>query len=224
LGVSETRVYSGIPGAQRRLDRSDRLIAAAFELLAAEGTSGLTIRKVAAKAGLSTRYVYEGFTDLDNLMSIAFDTAAEEIGGKILDAVAVAERDPRAQLTAVIDTVATFVAEEPHKAKLLLTDSFGDPALAARRLRMTEVFSAGFSHYVRSYLPAPDNTGQAVDLAARFLVGATAETFTAWLQGALPYPRQQLVDDTVELFLGTIETLTRMSRSTTSDKHQSGRP
>jgi AcrR family transcriptional regulator len=209
-GVSETRVYSGIPGAQRRLDRSDRLIAAAFELLATDGTAGLTIRKVAAKAGLSTRYVYEGFTDLDNLMSIAFDTAAEEIGGKLIDAVAQAESDPRAQLTAVIDTVATFVTDEPHKAKLLLTDSFGDPTLAARRLKVTQVFSAGFSHYVRSYLPTPGKAGRTVDLAARFLVGATAETFTAWLQGALPYPRQQLVDDTVELFLGTIESLTRI--------------
>ncbi len=77
---------------------------------------------------------------------------------------------------------------------------------------MTETFATGFSHYVRSYLPEPDRPGPAVDLAARFLVGATAETFTAWLQGALDYPRKQLIDDTVELFLGTIDALARIGR------------
>ena len=64
------RVYGGVSAAQRREERRGRLIKAAGELLATDGIDDLTVRKVAAAAGLSPRFVYEGFTDLEDLEAV----------------------------------------------------------------------------------------------------------------------------------------------------------
>ncbi|HEY4455906.1 MAG TPA: TetR/AcrR family transcriptional regulator, partial [Pseudonocardiaceae bacterium] len=86
--MSGERTYGGASAQQRHDERRERLIRAVFDLLATDGTVGLTIRKVAATAGVSPRYVYEDFTDLDDLRCSTFDSAAEEIAGLVLDAVA----------------------------------------------------------------------------------------------------------------------------------------
>lgn len=212
--VSGERTYGGASAQQRHDERRERLIRAVFDLLATDGTTGLTIRKVAVTAGVSPRYVYEDFTDLDDLRCQSFDSAAEEITGLVLDAVADLPPDPRVQLTAVFDAGARFAVEQPHKARFLLADSFGDPVLAQRRQRVSDTFAVGFSFYVRDYLPDPDAPGPAVELAARMLVGAATEIFTSWLNGSLKYSRQQLVDDMVDLFLGPINALTRIHHDT----------
>lgn len=199
-----SRVYGGIPANERRSERRDRLLAAAFALLASDGTQGLTIRKIAAAAGVSTRYVYEDFADLEDLRCQAFDTAAEEVAVAAVDAAAsVSPGDARGQLAAVIGALLDYADANPEKARLLLTDAFGDPALAVRRMRMSETFARGFSFYVRDYLPE-GGSDQAAELTARVIVGGVAEIATAWVSGSLPFEKQALIDHQVELFLGAI--------------------
>jgi hypothetical protein len=71
---------------------------------------------------------------------------------------------------------------------------------------MTETFAQGFALYVGLHLPesVPE---QRVALAARMLVGATAETFVARIQGGFDYSDDELLDDMVALFLGAIRSL-----------------
>jgi AcrR family transcriptional regulator len=204
--VVRTRAYAGESAEDRRSGRQDRLFQAAFELLASDGVAGLTIRKVAAAAGVSTRYVYESFDNLEDLRTQAFDRAATEVASQALKAIGGADTDLVSQLKALLGALIRFASDEPQKTRLLLTDSFGDPALADRRQQMTETFAEGFALYVRFHLPesVPD---QRVSLAARMLVGATAETFTARIHGALDYSDSELLDDMVDLFVGAIESL-----------------
>jgi AcrR family transcriptional regulator len=202
----QTRTYAGATAEDRRGARQVQLIRAALDLLAAEGVAGLTVRKVAAAAGVSPRYVYESFTNLEDLRVQAFDRAAAEVAAEGLAAVAAADPDLSSQLAALLCALNRFASDEPAKVRLLLTDAFGDPALAVRRQQMTEAFATGFALYVRVHLPdsVPDRR---VALTARMLVGATAETFTARIQGAFPYPDDELLDDMLALFLGAIRAL-----------------
>jgi AcrR family transcriptional regulator len=208
--VSAGRSYGGVPASARRLARRERLVEATFELLATDGPRGLTVRKVAAAAGVSPRYVYEDFSDLDDLRVQAFDSAAEEVGGRLLDAVATAAPDAASQLEALAEVIVAFASDQPHKARLLLADSRSDPTLADRRLLLSDLMARGFTYYLRAYLADRSPPARAVDLTAHAMVGVTAETMTAWLGGSLPYPRKRLVADLAAIFEAMVGALSQM--------------
>lgn len=208
--ASTARTYGGISADQRRATRRDQLLEAAFEVMATEGAGGLTIRTVAKAAGLSTRFVYESFTDLDDLIGAAFELAFRQFSSAVGEAAAGAAPDNRARVTAVVETMVDFFLVAPAKGKILSTKAYGHPAVAERRLARSEDVSRAFRGILAQLVPdrAPDDP--AIDLTARFLVGAFGDTVTAWIQQALPYPRDKFVHDNVELFLGTIAALKRL--------------
>ena len=53
-------------------ERRDRLVKAAYDLLASEGLEGLTIRSVLAQSGLARRAFYERFSTKDDLVLAVF--------------------------------------------------------------------------------------------------------------------------------------------------------
>jgi len=58
---------------QQLLERSRRIVEAAYELLEDEGLEGLTIRAVLKKTGLARRAFYERFAGKDDLMLAVFE-------------------------------------------------------------------------------------------------------------------------------------------------------
>jgi AcrR family transcriptional regulator len=60
-------------GRDQVLDRSRRIVEAAYDLLAEEGLEGLTIRAVLNKTGLSRRAFYERFEGKDDLVLAVFE-------------------------------------------------------------------------------------------------------------------------------------------------------
>ncbi|MDB5968984.1 MAG: TetR family transcriptional regulator [Hydrocarboniphaga sp.] len=74
-------------GAEPTLERSRRIVEAAYELLGEAGLEGLTIRAVLKKTGLSRRAFYERFAGKDELMLAVFERtigmAAEHFGEQI---------------------------------------------------------------------------------------------------------------------------------------------
>ncbi|WP_067790297.1 TetR/AcrR family transcriptional regulator [Nocardia amikacinitolerans] len=204
----QARAYGGVPADQRRAARREQLLEAAFEVMALDGPAGLTIRNVAKAAGLSTRFVYESFTDLDELAGAAFELAVRQFSGSVAEAVAAAESDRRAKVTATIEAMVDFFLATPAKGKLLSTKAYGLPAVAERRLARSEDITKAFGAILGELAPdAPDN---AVELTARFLVGGFGDTITAWIQQSLPYPRDEFVHDNVELFLATIAAMEKL--------------
>ncbi|MFD0361917.1 TetR/AcrR family transcriptional regulator [Nocardia sp. GCM10030253] len=204
------RQYGGLPADQRRSERRDQLLNAAFEVMAVDGAGGLTIRNVAKEAGLSTRFVYESFTDLDDLVGAAFELAFRQLSNTVGDAAATAPQDRRAKVTAVLEAMVDFFLDAPAKGKLLSTKGYGHPAVAERRLARSEDVSRAFGGILRQLVPDREADDPAIDLTARFLVGAFGDTITAWIEQSLPYPRDKFIHDNVELFLGTITALARL--------------
>jgi AcrR family transcriptional regulator len=60
-------------GRDQILDRSRRIVEAAYDLLDEEGLAGLTIRAVLERTGLSRRAFYERFEGKDDLMLAVFE-------------------------------------------------------------------------------------------------------------------------------------------------------
>ena len=74
----QSGVYRGVPAERRRAERRERLMEATLEVWA-DAERRTTMTAVCAEAGLSERYFYESFTDLDQALRAVLDATAEEI-------------------------------------------------------------------------------------------------------------------------------------------------
>ena len=85
-------------------DRSQQIIAAAYELLEEDGLDGLTIRAVLQRTALSRRAFYERFAGKDDLVLAVFEhtlrLAADHFGHAVADLT-----DPMARLKLIVTSI-----------------------------------------------------------------------------------------------------------------------
>jgi len=88
-------------GREQILERSRKIVGAAYDLLEEEGLEGLTIRAVLNRTGLSRRAFYERFEGKDELVLAVFEQtirAAAMHYGKLIDALP----DPMQRLELIV--------------------------------------------------------------------------------------------------------------------------
>lgn len=104
----------------------DRIFAAAKAVLDREGLPGLTIRRVADRAGVSPMAMYRHFADKDALLNALMD---EGLAGWADIARAIRATDPIEWLYALGEAYLDFALNEPHR----FDAAFFLPASRARR-------------------------------------------------------------------------------------------
>lgn len=104
----------------------DRIFAAARTILDHEGIEGLSVRKVATRAGVSTMAMYRHFADKDALLNALMDD-----GLAVWESIVRAIRadDPMEWLDAVTEAFLDFALTQPHR----FDAAFFLPAPEARR-------------------------------------------------------------------------------------------
>lgn len=80
--------------------RRDDLIRATLESLAEDGREGASVRKIAARAGVSVGLINHYFEGVDELVAEAYRSLAGSLRQSALEAVEQAGHDPRARLSA----------------------------------------------------------------------------------------------------------------------------
>lgn len=191
------RPYRGIPADARVAERRERLLAAARSEIAAGGIAALRVRAICTRAGLTRRYFYESFDDLDALLLAAFDALHAEIADAIVAALAAVRERPFAERArAAIAAGLTVVVAEPAKARLLVAAGGEHGALAARRAEAVDAFVTLVAGEI-SHPPTPPQ--ERSPIAARMITGGLIETVDAWLRGSVPLSEQELVDEAARL-------------------------
>ena len=115
------------------------------------------------------------------------------------------------QMRAAVGAAVGFVDDDRRRARVLYVEALGNEALNRRRIR------AGYDITAFIETDAVARRGPAADgerigaLTATLLVGGISEVLVAWLDGRLDVSRQDLIDDTTELFLGLTETAARVA-------------
>jgi AcrR family transcriptional regulator len=215
---AHTGVYRGISAEDRRAERRRRLIDAAIDVIGTEGWSATTVRGVCQRAGLTPRFFYESFADLDTLAVAVFDEIVDAVTGRVLDAITAAPREPRAQAEAAIGTFVRAVTDDPRKARVIFIEALGNEALMKRRLATIRTMARIIAAQSRAaYAPLPvDDTF--IDLSATVLAGGVTELLITWLQGDLRIAREQLIDDAVTLVVAAGESAAVVARQ------RAGRP
>ena len=90
----------------------DRIFAAAKATVAEDGVSGLTIRKVAKRAGMSPMALYHHFADKDALLNALM---VDGFGAWEKIVRSVRARDPMRWLERVMEAFLAFALAEPHR-------------------------------------------------------------------------------------------------------------
>jgi AcrR family transcriptional regulator len=195
---SPTR-WAGVPLSDRRAERRALLVDAAFRLFGDEGESAVSVRSVCRGCGLNTRYFYESFAGVDELLGAVYDRISAELVGVVGAAIEQADDSVRARTRAGIAAVLGFSSADPRRGRVLFTEARANPVLAERRAAAQELLRQGvLSEGGR--LPAKSDPVAAAVGAAIF-TGAMAELAQQWLAGNLGDDLDAVVDHAVALVL-----------------------
>lgn len=116
----------------RQADTVDRLGRAAVELLQRDGYAALTVRRVAAEAGVGSATAYTYFSSKEHLVAEVFWRRLAES-----PEVEHGSDDPAVRVTAVLGHISSLVAGEPDFAGAVTTALLGkDPDVEVLRLRI----------------------------------------------------------------------------------------
>ena len=111
---------------QRTPELADRVLAAAVTVLCEDGSSGLTTRRIAERAGTSVPAVYELFTDKAGLVRAVYIEGFRRLG-RAMKAVA-ESGDPVADLEQLIGVFRQFCLDYPPLARVMFSRPFQDLA------------------------------------------------------------------------------------------------
>ncbi|MEO6628343.1 MAG: TetR family transcriptional regulator [Aquihabitans sp.] len=130
--------WRGLTGEERASARRELLVSSARRILAGKGVGALSIRAIASGAQLNTRYFYESFESVDELLGYAYDQLHMELSSRLV-AGAEGVVDPSTLIRLGIRTVLEFIEASPERACVLFTEGLSNPTLVERRRRAQDL-------------------------------------------------------------------------------------
>ena len=207
-----TRRYKGVTAEERRADRRARMIEAGLDVLGEHGIADMTMTAVCVRAGLTERYFYESFGNLDELLLALFDELSTELADTILDALEAAPPDLLARCRAATAALMAVLVEDPRKARIF-SESIGSDALRERRDGSVRAYAALLADQMRLLcgITAEDDQPH-LEMITTMLVGGLAEAVAGWVSGGLRVTREDLIEDAARVAVAAAATLTRGAR------------
>lgn len=204
--MNAERTYRGQSAQERRDARRRQLLDAGLELIGARGWAQASVRGVYQQAGLSPRFFYESFTNLDALAVAVYDEIVSEATARVIDVVAAAGEDRHAQARAAMRTVVGVLTEDPRRARVVFIEALGSEALARRRRETLHelagvITALGEASY--DILPTAEPLAK---VTSTVLAGGIVELLIAWLDGSVEIAEEQLIIDGAALIVGLGDT------------------
>jgi AcrR family transcriptional regulator len=109
---------------QRTEELRDRILETAVDLIATEGVSGFTTRRIVEEASTSIPAMYELFGDKSGLVREIFFEGFRQLRSRF-DVLELSE-DPRQDLVSLIQTFRRFYMENPILARVMFSRPFPD--------------------------------------------------------------------------------------------------
>lgn len=200
------RPWRGVPSDERQVERRRRLFEATLGLAETSGLAAVTVRGVCALAGLTSRYFYESFSDTNDLLISLYEELAEQAMTNTAQAMSTAGTDLRSRIRNGVQAGITFVVEDDRRSRYLLVHATAVPELNRRRRQLIGHVAESWAKTVQ---PAYDFADESSALAAvsRFVVGGLIELSTAFVQGDVVMPADDLVESITDMAIAAIEAI-----------------
>ncbi|WP_084484224.1 TetR/AcrR family transcriptional regulator [Nocardia anaemiae] len=184
-----SRSYGGRAAEDRVAERRNRLVDAGVEVVGRCGVAALGMRAVCREAGLSQKFFYESFPNVEALLHAVYAAALSRMEDAV--APAVTSND----LHGVFDAAARLMEADPRICRILLIEPLADIGLR-RHVRET---TPGIAVSALGGLigGAPDDPLVRMRFSALF--GALISLFVEWTEGNLGTDRRAFVDHVTEV-------------------------
>lgn len=124
------------------------------ELTAERGYEATKIGDIVSRAGVARKTLYDNFEGKEDVFLAAFDSAAEEVVGRIEEACDEAGEDWEERLRAGLAAFLGYVAEHPETARMCMVEAMSATPAATRHYedavqRFVAMTKASVPHYAQ---------------------------------------------------------------------------
>jgi AcrR family transcriptional regulator len=171
---------------------------------------------VCARAGLTERYFYESFRNLDELLVAMFDAFSVPTHEAIETALKQTPPDLFERCRAAAGALIDSLTEDPRKARAYV-EAIGSTPLRERREATMRAYAELLAEQMRSLSGlGADHHRAPLRLVTTMLVGGLAEAVGEWLNGTLPLPKDDLADEASRLCVAAADSLSKSKKTTAS--------
>lgn len=196
------RPYGGENGADRVKRRRATLVDAALDILGSPDGGLISVRGVCRQAGLTARYFYESFEDVDALVAATYDEVVLDIATAAQEAALAGGRSTRDQIASVVRVIVDRIDADRRRGRVLFSQTLLSGKLASKRMDTILMFAA----LTMQNSGAEDN-GPEVQGAAHFYVGGFGQVLSAWIDGRIDCSTDELIDLCVTMMYGAVSEL-----------------
>ncbi|MCV7065885.1 TetR/AcrR family transcriptional regulator [Mycolicibacterium farcinogenes] len=196
-----SRVYGGVTGEERIAERRRKLVEAGMSLFGSADSGIVRVKDVITEAGLTERYFYENFADLDTLFDAVLENTMDTVERDVDAAVADAAGDAFARISAALRTAVDTLAADPRMIRIIFVEALGKGGRAGTR--RNEILTRAAANFFRwSGSAVGDFAGSPVDarMKAFAVSGAASELLIAWAEGLLDITPADLSDFLIGLY------------------------
>lgn len=196
------RRYAGASAQERKLQRRERLLDAAFEVFGRQGYKETTLRLICAHARMTDRYFYEHFESLDNIFLQVRQRLSVELMEKIMQVLAKPQVDPVLRIRQALTTFFEYIKEDPRRARILMLDamSFGLTSTEVAKTRL-DWYGGLIEGRLRARYPnLPPHLN--FKLVASGFLGQVTYVATVWTLQNFDTPVEHLVDHAAYAWMG----------------------
>lgn len=195
--------YRGVSAAERSAERRRRLLEATLEVWGRRDGPPVTMTRVCAEAGLTERYFYEHFANLDAALTAVMEEIADEITARSVAALESVDGEPTQQIRAAISTFVEILTADPRKGYVAMVASAALPALRPRRNELLRRFAQLAAREARALYGPTAWADRAGEMAGLMFIGGVAELVSTWLEGRLEASPDDIVEAATRAFTAT---------------------
>jgi AcrR family transcriptional regulator len=193
------RPYGGENGADRVKRRRAALIEAALEILGSADGVAISVRGVCRQAGLTARYFYESFEDVDQLVGTTYDAVVFDIAEAAQTAVTSGGKSAREQIRSAVGAIVGRIDTDRRKGRVLFSQTLLSGTLATKRMDAAMMFAALTIQTSGAEFEDPTIQG-----AAHFYVGGLGQVLSAWIDGRIECTTDELIELCVTMMFGAV--------------------
>lgn len=199
-----SRVYGGVTGEERIAERRRKLIEAGMNLFGSPGSASVRVKDVIAEAGLTERYFYESFSDLEALFDAVLEVTTQSLESEVNAAVAQAPDDGTSRFSIALRKAVDTLARDPRMIRILFIEALGKGGRASRRHHEFTLRGAeNFSKWSRNDRGVSASDPVESRMKALAMSGATSELLIEWAEGHLDITPDKLADFLVGIYWRT---------------------
>lgn len=192
MGVVTEKPYAGKLADERRAERRSRLVAAGLELMGTPGSGPTSVRAVCAQSGLTSRYFYESFSSIDELVVAVFDEMMASTIHQATEAIASSDHSIEGIVHALSDVLFQAMVDDPRALRVGFLESWSSEALMRRRVETLHACAHLIAGTVADATDATPARRRAIDVASFMVVGGLLESILGWLDDSLSVSRDSL--------------------------------